>query len=340
MAKDKKNNGFVYDAFDLIKFTWDKKWILMAVSFIAFVAAIFISLSITPKFKSRVIMFPAASVSVSKNLVETSVVTSDTKDILTFGEDEEAERLLQILYSDKVRDHITQKFHLMEHYEIDTNTTKYPYTLLVNKYKSNVKFRRTEFMSIEIEVLDTDPQMAADIANDIASYVDSVYYQIKMARAQDAYSIVEKEFNDSKGIIEQLTDSLNTIRSLGVLDYESQSEALNSSYAEALGAGKNEVASIIKKQLDILAKYGGIYVELDYKLEWEVERHSLLKAKLAAARVNLESTMSNVFIVDRANKSERKAVPKRSMIVIVSTLSTFALALLLLLIIDNIKVRS
>jgi hypothetical protein len=40
-------------------------------------------------------MFPAASVSVSKNLVETNVITSDTKDILTFGEDEEAERLLR-----------------------------------------------------------------------------------------------------------------------------------------------------------------------------------------------------------------------------------------------------
>jgi hypothetical protein len=49
--------------------------------------------------------------------------------------------------------------------------------------------------------------------------------------------------------------------------------------------------------------------------------------------------MSNVFIVDKASKAERKAVPKRSMIVIMSTLSVFALALLILLILDNIKVR-
>ena len=311
----------------------------MAVSFVAFIASIVVSLTITPRFKSKVTMFPAASVSVSKNLVETSVVTSDTKDILTFGEDEEAERLLQILYSDKVRDHITQKFHLMEHYEIDTTKTKYPYTQLVNKYKSNVKFHRTEFLSIEIDVMDTDPQMAADIANDIASYVDSAYYQIRLSRAYEAYKIVEKEFKDASQVIENITDSLRIIRSLGVNDYESQSEALNKAYADALGAGNYQAANIIKKQLDILAKYGGFYVELNYKLEWEVERHSLLKAKLAAAKVNLESTMTNVFIVDRANKSERKAIPKRSRIVIISTLSAFALALLLLLVVDNIKVR-
>jgi len=339
MGKNKKKKAFVYDAFDLIQFTWDKKWILIGTSVIAFIASAIISLTITNRYLSRVIMFPAASVSVSKNLVETSVVTSDTKDILTFGEDEEAERLLQILQSDKVRDYITQKFRLMEHYEIDTSKIKYPYTLLVKKYKNNVKFRRTEFMSIEIEVLDTDAQMAADIANEISNYVDSVFYKIKLARAQEAYAIVDKEYKESSLSIERITDSLRVIRSLGVQDYKAQSEALNQAYAEALGAGNLQVANIVKKQLDILARYGGNYVELDYKLEWEIERNSLLKAKLAAAKVNLESTISNVFIVDRANKSERKAVPKRSVIVVITTASTFLLTLLLLLIADNIKAR-
>ena len=88
-----------------------------------------------------------------------------------------------------------------------------------------------------------------------------------------------------------------------------------------------------------MAKYGGIYVELDDRLEWEIERFSLLKSKFAAAKVNLESTMTNVFVIDYANKAEKKATPRRSIIVVISTLSTFALTLLILLIIDNIKAR-
>jgi LPS O-antigen subunit length determinant protein (WzzB/FepE family) len=338
MAKNNNNQGFVYDAFDLIRFAWDKKWVLIIISAVAFLASIIISLQIAPRFRSTVTMFPAASVSVSKNLVETNVITSDTKDILTFGEDEEAERLLQVLYSDQVRDHVIGKFNLMEHYKIDT-ASKFPYTQLMNKYKSNVKFRRTQFLSIEIEVLDQDAQMAADIANGIASYIDSVFYNIKFSRAQEAFFIVEREYTDSKVNIEQLTDSLKTIRSFGINDYESQSEGLNKAYAEAMGAGRMEIVKAIQKQMDVMAKYGGIYVELSDRLEWEIERNSMLKAKLAAAKVNLESTMSNVFIVDKATKAERKALPKRSMIVVISTLSAFALALLLLLIVDNIKVR-
>lgn len=339
MAKKENNQGFVYDAFDLIRFTWDKKWVLIIISVVAFIASIIFSLLITPRFRSTVTMFPAASVSVSKNLVETNVITSDTKDILTFGEDEEAERLLQVLYSDQVRDHVIEKFNLMEHYEIDT-ASKFPYTQLMSKYKGNVKFRRTEFLSIEVSVLDEDAQMAADIANAIASYIDSVYYNIKFSRAQEAYAIVEKEFNNSRASISKLTDSLMIIRSFGINDYESQSEGMNKAYAEALGAGRTEIVKTLQKQMDIMAKYGGIYVELSDRLEWEIERNSMLNAKLAAAKVNLESTMSNVFIVDKATKAEKKAVPKRSIIVIMTTLSAFALALLLLLVIDNIKVRS
>jgi capsular polysaccharide biosynthesis protein len=340
MAKEHKKQGFVYDAFDLISFTWEKKWILIALSLLAFVISIIVSLKITPRFRSSVIMFPAASVSVSKNLVETSVITSDTKDILTFGEVEEAERLLQVLQSDQVRQHIIEKFNLMQHYEIDTTKNKYPYTTLNNKFKGNVKIHRTEFSSIQIEVLDEDPQMAADIANDISAFVDSVFFNIKKGRAKEAYSIVERECNISKITIESMSDSLKAIRMLGIQDYETQAEALNKAYADALSANNTNAIKVIENKMNIMAKYGGIYVELSDKLEWEIERFSLLKTKLAAAKVNLENTMSNVFIVDKATKSERKAIPKRSIIVIMSTLSTFALALLILLVIDNIKARS
>lgn len=338
MVKKTKDQGFVYDAFDLIKFAWDKKWILIGLSLIAFIASVIVSLTITPKFKSKVTLFPVASVSVSKNLVETAVITSDTKDILTFGEDEEAERLLQILKSDQIKKHIVSTFNLLEHYEIDT-ATKYKKTILFEKLAGNISFRRTEFLSIEISVLDEDPQMAADIANGIASYIDSVYFNIKKTRALEAHAIVGREYNNSKLIIKHFTDSLNKIRSYGIHDYKSMAEALNTAYGEAVATNNSRAIKAIEDKFEIMTKYGGAYLELSDKLEWEIERFSLLKSKYAAAKVNLESTMTNVFIIDYASKSERKATPHRSMIVMVSTLITFAMSLLLLLIIDNIKAR-
>jgi uncharacterized protein involved in exopolysaccharide biosynthesis len=271
--------------------------------------------------------------------VETSSISTDNRDILSFGEDEESERMLQILHSNQIKDHIVKRFDLMTHYNIDP-TSPFPYTRLDNKYKGNIKFGRTEFMSIEIGVLDTDPQMAADIANEIADYVDSVIHNMQQERAMEAFRIVEREYIGSQREIDLITDSLQKIRQLGVLDYESQSASLNSAYANALERGNEAAASSILKRMNTLSKYGGIYIELSRKLEAEIERLAQLKIKYVSSKINRDQTLPQIFIVDKAVKSERKAVPKRSIIAIVSALSTFALTLLLLLVIDQIKTGS
>ncbi|MBN1115618.1 MAG: hypothetical protein JXA77_00310 [Bacteroidales bacterium] len=339
MGKSPKKNK-VYDAFDLIAFAWDKKGILIGVTTLGAIASIIISLLMPEKFKSTVVLFPAASVSISKSLVETSSISMDSRDILSFGREEDAERMLQILNSNKIKEHIVSKFSLFTHYEIDMDPKNFPYTKLDNKYKSNIKYRRTEYQSIEISVLDEDPQYAANMANEIASYIDSTIHGMQKDRALEAYKIVKREYELSQLQIDEFSDSIQKIRSLGIIDYESQAAALNEAYASALSKGDNNAANSIKSRMNILARYGGVYVELSKKLESEIERLGMLKDKYAAAKINVEQTVPQIFIVDSAQVSEQKSEPVRSVIVMISTLSSFAFTLLLLLIIDNVKARS
>jgi len=338
MEPRKKNPNFVYDAFDLIRFVWNKKIILIALSLVAFIVSIIVSLNITPRYRSEVILFPAASISLSKNLVETTTISMDSRDVLSFGGDAESERMLQMLQSNEIRDHVVNKFNLMKHYEIDPSSP-YPKNQLNNKFRGNIKFRRTEFMSIEIGVLDTDPKMAADIANEIATYVDSSIHNMQKKRAMDAFNIVKIEYENSQNDIRQYSDSLQQLRQKGVIDYESQASALNTAYANALEHGNNQAAESIKKQMNILSVYGGKYVELSQKLQSEINRLGQLKAKYASYKVNIENSIPQIFIVDKARVEEKKVSPKRTIIVMMSTLSTFALSLILLLIIDNFKAR-
>jgi len=339
MEPRKKNPNFVYDAFDLIRFVWNKKIILIALSLVAFIVSIIVSLNITPRYRSEVILFPAASISLSKNLVETTTISMDSRDVLSFGGDAESERMLQMLQSNEIRDHVVNKFNLMKHYEIDPSSP-YPKNQLNNKFRGNIKFRKTEFMSIEIGVLDTDPQMASDIANEIAAYVDSTIHNMQKERAMDAFNIVKSEYESSQNDVRQYSDSLQLLRQKGVIDYESQASALNTAYANALERGNSQAADAIRKQLNILSVYGGKYVELSQKLQSEIGRLGLLKAKYASYKVNIENTIPQIFIVDKARVEEKKVSPQRTIIVIISTLSTFALALILLLIIDNFKARN
>jgi uncharacterized protein involved in exopolysaccharide biosynthesis len=264
---------------------------------------------------------------------------TDSRDILSYGGDEDAERLLQILHSNQIMDYIARKFNLMTHYRIDS-TKAFPRTQLYGKFKGNVKFRRTEYMSIEISVLDEDAQMAADIANEIASYLDSTIRNMQHNRALEALAIVENEYEHAREEVQVIGDSLQRIRRLGVIDYDSQAATLNAAYADAVVQGKKEASESLLKRINALATYGGIYVELSKKLDFGIERQKQLEAKYASSKLNANLNIPHIFIVDKAIKAERKATPKRSVIVAISTLSTFALALLLLIFRDNMKTRN
>ena len=124
-----------------------------------------------------------------------------------------------------------------------------------------------------------------------------------------------------------------------MIDYESQASSLNTAYANSLERGNTQAADAIKKQMNILSVYGGKYIELSQKLQEEISRMSQLKAKYASSRINNENTIPHIFIVDKARVEEKKVSPKRTFIVMISTLSTFAVSLILLLMIDNIKAR-
>ena len=139
---------------------------LLYIGLIAIIASVVFSAPffIKPLYKSTVILYPTASNSISKALLSENV--GNTKDILEFGEDEQTEQMLQVLNSNKIRDRIIVKYHLMEHYNIK-KSSRYKMTELYDRYDDNFKFRRTEYMAVKITVYDENPQMAADMANDV-----------------------------------------------------------------------------------------------------------------------------------------------------------------------------
>ena len=185
-----ENNNFKFDLIFLLKLLnkWRKEITIIVISTV--ILSFLGSYLITPLFKSSVIMFPAATNSVSKVLISQSFGGKD--DILGFGESEQTEQMLQILNSSDLRNKVIQKFDLLNHYEIDT-TSKFKLSKLYKIYESNIKFKRTEFMGVEIEVYDKNAQMACDLANNIAALYDTIKNSMQHERSYQAFKIVEAE---------------------------------------------------------------------------------------------------------------------------------------------------
>jgi uncharacterized protein involved in exopolysaccharide biosynthesis len=192
-------------------------------------------------------------------------------------------------------------------------------------------------MSIRIDVYDEDPEMAAFIANDIAALVDSAYANIQKERAQKAYDIVLFEFEAQTAKIKQIEDSLLSLSKLGVIEVKSQTEMYSEQYAIAIANGNYRAVEELGKKLDILATYGSIHTILKEQMYEEVKKLAVVEAKYREAKIDLEQTLPNKYVVDSAEKAERKSYPIRWLIVSSSLFSTFLFSLILLLIFEKKK---
>ncbi|MDP1623076.1 MAG: hypothetical protein Q8M08_12145 [Bacteroidales bacterium] len=335
MANENKK-GEDFDSSNLVIFIYKWRKPLFIVLVVAILGSWFFSSPwfITPKFKSTVIMFPASSSSISKSLLHEQSVKG--QDITALGEDDQAEQLLQILNSNKIRDRIMREFNLMRHYDIDS-TSDIKYSDLFKEYDNNISFRRTEFMAVQITVYDKDPEIAANIANTIASLLDSAKNDMMRQRSVKGFKIVEAEFNLMKAEKDKIVDSLITLGSLGVNDVEYQSQVLNQQFAISIMNGNKVAQAALQKKLDILGKYGGIYMSLKNSLEFKTEQLILLETKLKQAKVDAEENLPQKFIVSDAFMAERKSYPIRWLIILVSTIAALFMSIIVIMVMEKIS---
>ena len=332
--EQKTSNGNYFDSTSLFEFFWRWRKPLIIIGITAAICSSIVSFLIHERYKSTVIMFPVQSNAIAKALLTDDV--SGKQDILQFGEEAQAEQLLQILYSDEIRSRIVDKYKLMQHYRIDPNN-KYKNTLLYEKYSENISFKRTEFLSVKIEVLDEDPFIASEIANDIGNLLDSTKTRMQRDRANQAFDIVANEYNRKKAAIALLTDSIKALNLLGIYDYESQSEVISQQYAIALSKGDERAIKRLADQLKIIGEYGSAYMSVRENLYIQREQLNLLKKKFDEAKIDAEAVLTYKFIVNKAFPAERKSYPVRWLIVATSTIVSMVFGILILILLDNIK---
>ncbi|MEZ5071128.1 MAG: hypothetical protein R2751_09190 [Bacteroidales bacterium] len=316
--ENKEHNAFSFSSVDLLIYLWQKRLVLILVGLVAGITSIVVSLLITPMFQSSVIMFPASNAAISKELLSKNY--SGRESAYAFGAEEQAEQLLQVLHSEPIRSRIIGKYNLMEHYEISPDD-KYPYTRLHEQYTNNIKYRLTEFMSVEISVMDRDPVVAAGIANDICDLVDTVYNEMRKERAHEAYRLVNQAYTEAEHSLALLDDTLARVGA-AVKD-RFQTPGLRES----------------DKLARVLAESAPAYVSTLILWLNESQIVADLSQRLNEARLEVEQNLPYKFVVERAHPSEKKAYPNKSLIVIVTTFASLLFALIVLIVRDNIRDR-
>ena len=301
---------------------WNKRKFIIILTGTVSVISVVISLLITPLYLSTAIVFPAATSTVSFS--EQRIAKASSMD---FGEEEQAEQLIQILQSSRIRNRIVKKFNLFKHYEIEKNDNNKNYKL-IKAYNEHFSYTRTRYGSIRIDVLDRDPILASQMANTIVKLIDTVKNEMISNRTRMAFEISQRK----KIILEKernvLLSKLDSLSELGVISLDAR-QGLFQAYVEA--KNKNDRQEM-KEKIDANLKYGSIYDGLEYMRNEKIAKIEKFQVAYDQAESDANAKFNHTFIVDHATVADKKDRPKRMIMVLVSFMGALMFSILIVLI--------
>jgi hypothetical protein len=306
-------------------FNWRKKFIW--ITLLAGVVTTVIVLLMPKQYKSTAILFPARQFSVSKLVIEANA--GNQEDYMMLGDADDTEKLMQLLNCDEMKIKIADAFNLWQRWKIKDTVFSFHYLKL--KWDDQVKIKRTEYNSVKIEVHDYTADSAAFIANGISDYVDTIRYEMNRKVSSQVLKIVKVEYDSTLSRMRVLEDSLDKLRSLGVLHYKEQVKAYSKSYAKAIEKNDQGAMKRLEGKLDTLKKYGGAYQNVHDNLEKYGSKYPDIKMKYDEALVNYNTIIPVKFVVEKAKADEFKARPRRFIILFITVLAANLIGLFYLL---------
>lgn len=307
---------------NLLVFIWQNRRMILIVTGIAAIVSLIASFFVTPLFLSQAVVFPAATSTVSFSEQRNAKASS-----MDFGEEEQAEQLVQILQSSKIRNRLIDRFELFKNYNIDLDDKNKNYKL--NKaYGNHIQFNRTRYGSIEINVLDKDPKLAATIANKIVDLIDTVKNEMVQERTIPAFEINKRKRGMLETQMKKLQGEMDTLSVNGVVPSESRANLF-----QAYNDAKSQVdRNFFQKQITMNSQFGATFDGLQMLRDEMIVKLAKFEDSYEQAESDANTMFNHKFVVENAVIADKKDRPKKSIIILMATFGTFFFMIFALLI--------
>lgn len=278
MQEEKNGFGNNYDREATRRFF--RRWwkLLLGVFVVGAIVSAVAAWMIKPLYKSSAVIFPTNSNRLSKAIMDYHY----SLDFMDYGIERDCEYAIQILSSKRMQQAVCDHFNLMEHYGIPADDAHRLFKL-DEQYRSNISVKRTEFLGVEIGVLDQDPQWAADIANYMATMYDTLCREIHHDRAVSAAEVME-------GVCTEMEHEIDSLSQLPATAWRTK---------------------LIADKCEQLAD---------------------LQTRNTQTRVDKDLSVSYKYSVDVATPADKKAYPKRLLIILGGSLGAVVVCIFCLLI--------
>ncbi len=307
---------------NLVEIIWKWRKHFIVVGILAVVASTFFSSSIfiKPKYKSTAKIYPS-------------------NNIYVFSDESQSEQMLEIITALDIKLRVIDAFNLGDVYKISKKEPQY-LTYMLAEFNDNVKFKKTEYETIEIQVLDTDPQRASNICDSIITFLDEKVRSMHRVKYEEVVRITKKDYSSLSHQIDSVEEKLNFLRKeYKIVDYSAQAEEITKGMVRVLAEQKKNTTGgkELEQWLKNFSEKGGEFVLLDQQQKLLVIQRSELKKILDEAISNATKKIIYGQRVQNPIPADKKSYPVRSIILLLSTLSALFVSLLVVLLIENKK---
>ena len=294
---------------------WKVQFIVITLLAIAASALFSSEWFIKPRYKSSAIVYPA--------------------NVLPYSEESNTEQILQMFQSADIRNAVIRKFDLAKHYGVDT-TGKEGHAKLIGTYLFFVSISKTQYESVEIEVTDTDPQLASDMVKEIVFQLNKKISTIHKQKSREVGIVLRKQMNLKRTQLDSLDTILHELRvKYGILDYNIQVKEVTKAYVKGLNSGRPS------KDIDVmmrnLEEKGGEYYKAKVFYDGLLQAYTQVSNDYDNVQKELNKEFTYTYAVSDPAPSDKKSYPVRWLIVVISVISANMFLFLLIIINDYRK---
>lgn len=297
---------------EILRVLYSRRRHIMLVTLMAGVLAIGVTYLLKPKYRSVAYIYPANMVPFFMEQEYNAV--------------SHTELLLQFFNSYDVRNDVLKRFQLARHYDLDTTDPRFR-TNFNLQFEENIKASQTRYESIELNVLDTDPDTAQRLAQGIIDAVNRTVLKQHLAKFNEYINVNRAYLNMHKRTLDSLQRAMEVFtRAHHVGDMRTQMRYAAQTYFKMLAQGKENAK--VTQAYNELAEKAPEYFRLANAMKEEAEQYARVEDALAQSVRDFNRKLSYMIVASEPTRPDIKYWPKRGVIGAVSAVSALALACL------------
>ena len=269
-----------------------KQILITAILF--FIISLGISLLMDKKYSAMGVVYPTKS-NQMKNVVDDP----------GFGYQIHTDRLIQLLKSQTMQNEMVKRFQLIEYYELDTLTPNWVHKLN-SQFKNDISINHTKYLSVEIHASFKSPELAANVVNNMISYVDTLRRDIFLENTVIWVNDLQPKIAPQQKIVDSLLLEITQSSTQGkmgslsentIAQIEKRKENGNQQYGDDIIRSAIEENSSIQLE-KLISEY---YMQLGV-----LNRY---KSNLIAAQEKLNLPFPKIYTVMKAQVDDKKTSP-------------------------------